>query len=141
MLAKVSVDCEVLACTVEERNLYSVATGWQDGRRIWSVTYDGEEIPNEIAAEGDLPFAFEGIRRDYTAKSKAPGRATAPSTRSPLTTGRRPPTGAWGRQRALRPAAARRGHTTHAHGWGGRQDHRPRRATGIVNLTAKICGY
>ncbi len=71
VLTKLSVGCEVLTCTVEERNLFSAATGWQDGRRLWSVTYDGEEIPGQVATEGDLPFAFAGIHRDFTAKAQA----------------------------------------------------------------------
>ena len=71
VLTKLSSGCEVLTCTVEERNLFSAATGWQDGRRLWSVTYDGEEVPGEVVAEGELPFAYEGIRRNFTAKAAA----------------------------------------------------------------------
>ena len=71
VLTQLSAGCEVLTCTVEERNLSSAATGWRDGRRLWSVTYEGEERPGEVVAEGDLPATFARIRQELTAKSKA----------------------------------------------------------------------
>lgn len=71
VLTQLSLGCEVLTCTVDERNLSSAATGWRDGRRLWSVTYEGEETPGEVAAEGDLPVTFALIRQELTAKSRA----------------------------------------------------------------------
>jgi hypothetical protein len=71
VLTKLSAGCEVLTCTVEERNLSSAATGWRDGRRLWSVSYEGEERPGDVVAEGDLPVTFPLIRQDLTAKSQA----------------------------------------------------------------------
>ncbi len=71
VLTRLSAACEVLTCTVEERNLYSAAAGWRDGRRLWVVTYDGEAQPGDVAAVGDVPATFAIIRRDYTAKSQA----------------------------------------------------------------------
>ena len=72
VLTKLSAGCEVLTCSVDEGNLSSRATGWRDGRRVWSVSYEGEDMPGEVLAEGDLPLPFELISRDLTAKSKAP---------------------------------------------------------------------
>ena len=71
MLATLSAGCEVLTCTVDERNLYSLATGWANGRQSWSVKYEGEDRPGEIAAEGDLPRSFEFVQKDYVARSQA----------------------------------------------------------------------
>jgi hypothetical protein len=71
VLTKLSADCEVLTCTVEERNLFSAATGWRRGRRVWSVTYDGEERPGDVVVEGDVPPSFAAIREDLTARSRA----------------------------------------------------------------------
>jgi hypothetical protein len=61
----------VLTCSVDEGNLSSRAAGWRDGRRVWSVSYEGEDRPGEVLAEGDLPLTFELISRDLTNKSKA----------------------------------------------------------------------
>ena len=72
VLTGLSAGCEVLTCTVDERNLYSAATGWANGRRLWSVSYNGEEQPGEVATEGDLPGVFPIIRQDYVTKSQAP---------------------------------------------------------------------
>jgi len=71
VLTRLSEGCEVLTCTVEERNLYSAATGWKNGRRLWSVCYEGEDQPGVVAAEGDLPVTYVLIHRDYTARSQA----------------------------------------------------------------------
>jgi hypothetical protein len=71
VLTRVSAGCEVLTCTVEERNLSSAASGWRNGRRIWSVSYEGEDRPGEVLAEGELPVTFEAIRQDFTSKSQA----------------------------------------------------------------------
>jgi hypothetical protein len=71
VLRKVSAGCEVLACTVEERNLSSAASGWQDGRRLWSMGYEGEDRPGDVLVEGDLPLTVTMIRQDLTAKSQA----------------------------------------------------------------------
>lgn len=70
-LTKLSAGCEVLTCTVEERNLSSAATGWRDGRKLWSVTYEGEDAPGDVVAEGDFPPTFAIIRQKLTAKSQA----------------------------------------------------------------------
>jgi hypothetical protein len=35
------------------------------------VTYEGEESPGDVVAEGDLPVTFAIIRQELTAKSKA----------------------------------------------------------------------
>lgn len=71
VLTRLSAACEVLTCTVDERNLYAAAAGWQNGQRLWTVTYDGEDQPGEVGAEGDLPTTFGFIRQDYTARSQA----------------------------------------------------------------------
>lgn len=61
----------MLTCKVEEQAIFSAATGWRDGRRIWSVTYDGEEGPADVVAEGDLPVTFPSIRERFTALARA----------------------------------------------------------------------
>jgi len=71
VLTRLSAGCEVLTCTVEERNLSSAASGWRDGGRQWSVSYEGEERPGDVVTEGDLPFTFATLRQEFVAKSKA----------------------------------------------------------------------
>jgi hypothetical protein len=71
VLAGLSAGCEVLTCTVAADNLSSRASGWRNGQKSWSVTYEGEDSP-EVIVDGDLPVAFDMIRRDYIARSQAP---------------------------------------------------------------------
>lgn len=71
VLTLLSADCEVLTCTVDEPNLFSAATGWTHGRRLWSVSYDGDAQPGDVVAEGDLPVTFAIIRQDHVTKSQA----------------------------------------------------------------------
>ena len=71
VLTRLSAGCGVLTCTVEERNLSSAAAGWRDGRRLWSVTYEGEDSPGEVVAEGELPVTFAIIGQELTARSQA----------------------------------------------------------------------
>jgi hypothetical protein len=71
MLARLSAACEVLTCTCEERSLESKATGWRDGKRLWTIGYAGEDNPNEVVAEGDLPIGFAPLKQEQVAKSEA----------------------------------------------------------------------
>jgi hypothetical protein len=69
-LARLSGGCELLTCTVDERNLSSAATGWRDGGRLWSVSYEGEERPGEVIADGEPPLMFSTVRQEFIAKSQ-----------------------------------------------------------------------
>ena len=71
VLKSLSVGCEVLTCTVEEQVIFSAATCWRNGSRVWSVTYEGEDAATDVVVEGDLPFAFSGIRSQFTALANA----------------------------------------------------------------------
>ena len=71
VVKSLSVGCEVLTCTVEEQVNFSAATCWRNGSRVWSVTYDGEGEATDVVVEGDLPFAFSGIRAQFTAQAQA----------------------------------------------------------------------
>src|SRR5690242_11866617 len=39
-LSELSSGGEVVTCFVEEHVMYSRASGWKDGRRVWSITHD-----------------------------------------------------------------------------------------------------
>ena len=77
VVARLSRDCEVLTCTVEEHVMFSQATGWRDGREEWRVTHRGEDGPVGLDAEGDLPAQFRAIREELTAQQAAEGGAEA----------------------------------------------------------------
>jgi hypothetical protein len=70
VLTQLSTGCEVLTCTVDETNLSSAATGWENGQRQWSVTYEGEDQPGDVVTDGQFPVTFALIRSQLTAKSQ-----------------------------------------------------------------------
>ena len=61
VLERLSDSCDVLTCTVEEHVMFSQATGWRNGRRLWVVTHEGEQGPVGIAEEGVLPPEYPPI--------------------------------------------------------------------------------
>ena len=39
---RLSRGCDLIACFIEEHVMVSNASGWKDGREIWSVTHDAQ---------------------------------------------------------------------------------------------------
>jgi len=74
-LQRLSAGCEVVTGDVEEQVMVSVATGWKDGQRVWSVTHDAQRDLEHLQTEGELPAAFTNIRdRLRSEQQKAGGR-------------------------------------------------------------------
>jgi hypothetical protein len=66
-----SEGCEVLTCTAHESAMFSSAAGWRNGARVWSVSYDGEDGPGDVVAEGDLPASAPEFRKRLSAEAQA----------------------------------------------------------------------
>lgn len=77
VLEHLSVGCEVLTCTVEEHVMFSEATGWQNGKRLWRVAHKGENGPKGISAEGAPPAEYASIRDRFISQQDAEGGAEA----------------------------------------------------------------
>ena len=77
VLERLSAGCELLTCTVEEHVMFSQATGWRDGRRLWAVSHRGEDGPEGVEAEGALPPEYPLIRDRLVAQQKAAGGSEA----------------------------------------------------------------
>ncbi len=77
VVASLSRGCEALTCTVEEHVMFSQATGWRDGRRLWCVSHEGENGPVGIDEEGTLPPEYAAIRDRLVAGQEAEGGASA----------------------------------------------------------------
>ena len=56
-----SKDREVVFCCVEEHVMCSMATGWRDGHRIWSVTHESDKGIEHLNAGGELPAVYDSI--------------------------------------------------------------------------------
>jgi len=77
VLERLSAGCVVLTCTVEEHVMFSRATGWRDGRRLWAVSHRGEDGPTGVAEEGALPPEYPPIRDRLMAQQEAEGGSKA----------------------------------------------------------------
>jgi hypothetical protein len=57
--------------------MFSEATGWWNGKRIWTVTHKGEDGPKGISADGTLPEEYSAIRDGFICRQEAEGGAKA----------------------------------------------------------------
>ena len=62
VLSKISLSCELVMCTLSETVMYSGASEWKDGRKIWSVTHDSSQGREDLQHDGELPSEFAAIR-------------------------------------------------------------------------------
>jgi len=53
--------CEVIRGSVEDNEMISVAEGWKDGRRVWSVTHDAGQGEEHLEVEGEPPSILASI--------------------------------------------------------------------------------
>src|SRR4030095_10096554 len=73
ILQGLSAGCEVVTGDVEEHVMVSVATGWGDGRKVWTVTHNAQRDMKHLQAESELPAAFTSIRDRLRSEQQAAG--------------------------------------------------------------------
>src|SRR5262245_52377994 len=73
VLTPLSAGCEVMTCTVEEHVMFSEATGWENGRRLWRVRHEGDAGPRGVEEEGTLPQQYFEIRNRLIQQQEAEG--------------------------------------------------------------------
>lgn len=76
-LQRLSAGCEVVTGDVEEHVMVSVATGWKEGQRVWSVTHDAQRDMEHLQTEGELPAAFTSIRDRFRSEQQTAGGSKA----------------------------------------------------------------
>lgn len=54
-------DAEVVTCCGDEELMYSSASGWLNGRRLWYVVHDGQIGIQHFHVDGDPPPEFHAI--------------------------------------------------------------------------------
>ena len=73
VLARLSKIGEVVACLVEEHIMFSSATRWVSGAKVWSVQHDAQRWIEHLDAVGELPPKFSIVRDELRAKQEAAG--------------------------------------------------------------------
>jgi hypothetical protein len=77
-MAAVSVGGTALACSIDERVMYSVARLYEDGKAVWSVDHNGgEKGVYHLEIAGDPPPELASIRTRITAEQDAEGGDSA----------------------------------------------------------------
>ena len=76
-LSEISRDQDVLLCLVEEHVMASSSELWSGGTRIWWISHEGEDGPNGLSTEGELPECFPSIRQEMERAQLAEGGAAA----------------------------------------------------------------
>ena len=64
---------EVVLCQIEEHVMASSAEVWENGRRKWWVSHEGENGPKGLLAEGELPQCFASIREEMENAQRSEG--------------------------------------------------------------------
>ncbi len=70
ILKKVSLGCEVVACSVEEHVMVSNATGWKNGQKLWSILHDAQQSIEHLEFTGEPPgfvTISDGLRKEQQA--------------------------------------------------------------------------
>lgn len=61
LLARLSVGGEAVACLVEDHSMVNQASGWKEGRHVWTVSHDGSNGRGRPELEGEVPAEFAPI--------------------------------------------------------------------------------
>lgn len=64
---------EVVLCQIEEHVMASSAEVWLGGERKWWVSHEGEDGPQGLETEGELPECFASIRENMEKAQRADG--------------------------------------------------------------------
>ena len=73
VLKRLSAECEVVTCAVEEHVMTSDAAGWKHGQWIWWVWHDSQRGIPHIETDGDLPTVYRGIHDRLSSEQQAAG--------------------------------------------------------------------
>ncbi len=73
ILERLSSQSEVVVCFVEEHVMCSSASGWTDGRKVWSLLHDAQQSIEHLENVGDPPTSFVTIRDRLQAEQQQAG--------------------------------------------------------------------
>jgi len=72
-LVRLSRSGEVVCCFVEDHVMVSWASGWSEGKKVWSVVHDCEKGRFHLDIKGLAPAELKGIAERLTAEQLAAG--------------------------------------------------------------------
>ncbi len=72
-LASLSRLGDVIACSIEEHVMWSVAELWRNGTQVWRIEHDAQKSISHISTSGLLPGGYPAIDRRFAEKQKESG--------------------------------------------------------------------
>lgn len=64
-LARISAYCEVIACSIEEHVMYSMATAWKEGKELWCIEHrGGDKGRTDLTVTGTPPEGFKDAKQE-----------------------------------------------------------------------------
>jgi hypothetical protein len=72
-LESLSSVAEVIACSMEEHVMWSVAELWRGGDQIWRIEHDAQTSMSHISTSGLVPDGYSGIEREFVEKQRQAG--------------------------------------------------------------------
>jgi hypothetical protein len=72
-LTELSVECDLLACSIEEHVMYSSSEFWSRGQRHWRVEHDAQKAIDHLSTLGSLPEDFAVVRAQLSEQQAAAG--------------------------------------------------------------------
>jgi hypothetical protein len=72
-LARLSRPGEVVCCFVEDHVMVSWASGWREGKKVWSVVHDCEKGRFHLDIKGEAPAELKSIAERLIAEQHADG--------------------------------------------------------------------
>ncbi len=76
-LQRLSAKSELVTCFVEEHVMCSSASGWNDGRKVWSLLHDAQQSVEHLENTGDPPASLASIRDRLRAEQERAGGTKA----------------------------------------------------------------
>lgn len=64
VLSRVSLDCEIVGCQVEEGIMASASFCWRDGIQIWNVIHEADQGARNLQIEGTPPEALTDLKAE-----------------------------------------------------------------------------
>jgi hypothetical protein len=78
VLSAISLDCSVIACSIEEHVMYCASSLWRDGGKIWGLVHQGDRDVADLTVTGNPPDTLIQIREDCAKKQAGEPRGRYP---------------------------------------------------------------
>jgi len=76
-LARLSMGCDVIACSIEEHVMFSSSEYWSNGTRQWRVGHDAQRALDHVLVQGQSPPDYAATLDRFSVQQTAEGGADA----------------------------------------------------------------